>query len=379
MIRPNAALLLIIAAYTLCVLVLGRIFKFDVHLGIYGEPLYVLVPGSLMLALLFACLTVLLKHRPPRPIAFIRNRIALDWKIGERALLGLPVFFAMSIMFSAFTSFKLAISRIVLFYADPYAAALDRLLHGTDPWRLLHPLVGFPIATTAINFLYNLWFFVMYVVLALAIFGVSGQSLRTRYLVTFLLSWAIIGSLFATLLSSVGPCYYELFYDTTPFADLIAYLDDARQTHPVWARDTQAMLFNKNRLQEAGFGAGISALPSMHIAIVVLNAVFLGKLHRLAGWAAWLYAAIIFIGSVHLGWHYAIDGYVAALLVLAIWKASGLLCGTPDADGAARGGENKLDALLGGVEGVSTRGVSAATEYEGPKMTGRLRVFDVKP
>jgi hypothetical protein len=241
-------------------------------------------------------------------------------------------------MFSAFTSYKAAIGRIVPFYADPYAAALDRLLHGTDPWRLLQPLIGFPMATTAINFLYNLWFLAMYFVLAIATFAISNQSLRTRYLVTFLLSWAIIGSLFATLLSSVGPCYYQVFYGADPFSGLIAYLDEANRTYPVWARETQAMLFNQDRLQEAGFGAGISALPSMHIAIVVLNAVFLWKLNRLAGWAAWIFAAIIFIGSIHLGWHYAVDGYAAALLVLAIWKISGLLGGTPDARDAARNG-----------------------------------------
>ncbi len=46
---------------------------------------------------------------------------------------------------------------------------------------------------------------------------------------------------------------------------------------------------------------------------------------------------------------------------------------------SARGGKSKLDLLLGGVEGVATRGVSAASEDAGPKMTGRLFVFDVKP
>ncbi len=46
---------------------------------------------------------------------------------------------------------------------------------------------------------------------------------------------------------------------------------------------------------------------------------------------------------------------------------------------AARGGNNKLSALLGGVQGTATRGVSAAPEDGGPAMSGRLFVFDVKP
>lgn len=47
--------------------------------------------------------------------------------------------------------------------------------------------------------------------------------------------------------------------------------------------------------------------------------------------------------------------------------------------GGARGGNSKLATLIGSVEGDSTRGVSAAPEGDGPKMTGRLFVFDVKP
>jgi hypothetical protein len=32
---------------------------------------------------------------------------------------------------------------------------------------------------------------------------------------------------------------------------------------------------------------------------------------------------VVQIGSVHLAWHYALDGYAAALLTLAIWRAAG--------------------------------------------------------
>jgi hypothetical protein len=36
------------------------------------------------------------------------------------------------------------------------------------------------------------------------------------------------------------------------------------------------------------------------------------------------YAVVIWIGSIHLGWHYAIDGIVAAVLTIGIWNLTGL-------------------------------------------------------
>ena len=56
-----------------------------------------------------------------------------------------------------------------------------------------------------------------------------------------------------------------------------------------------------------------------------------------AGWLVAAYALVIQIGSVHLGWHYAIDGYVGAALALSIWLVAGALLrrlGWPDAAGA---------------------------------------------
>jgi hypothetical protein len=41
------------------------------------------------------------------------------------------------------------------------------------------------------------------------------------------------------------------------------------------------------------------------------------------------YAVIIFIGSVHLGWHYALDGYLGIAGVWLIWKFAGFVLGRP--------------------------------------------------
>ncbi|MFC7665225.1 hypothetical protein ACFQWF_24725 [Methylorubrum suomiense] len=36
-----------------------------------------------------------------------------------------------------------------------------------------------------------------------------------------------------------------------------------------------------------------------------------------------LYGAVIFIGSIHLGWHYAVDGYASVIGTVLLWSLVG--------------------------------------------------------
>ena len=124
----------------------------------------------------------------------------------------------------------------------------------------------------------------------------------------------------ATLLSSAGPAFLAGIGIETPAYDgLIAYLDRvgtyARLVqHGLWESYTDLSDFPYK---------GISAMPSLHVAIVALMACLGWSLGRLQGLAYTLFAIVIFIGSIHLAFHYAVDGYVAAIVVVAIWLAAG--------------------------------------------------------
>ena len=65
-------------------------------------------------------------------------------------------------------------------------------------------------------------------------------------------------------------------------------------------------------------------MPSLHNAMAFLYLLcgFSTK-NRVARTATALFAAIVFIGSIHLGWHYAVDGIAAWAAVAAIWWGSG--------------------------------------------------------
>jgi membrane-associated phospholipid phosphatase len=43
------------------------------------------------------------------------------------------------------------------------------------------------------------------------------------------------------------------------------------------------------------------------------------EVRRWFGWVCVAYAAILQIGSIILGWHYAVDGYAGLILACAIW------------------------------------------------------------
>ena len=71
--------------------------------------------------------------------------------------------------------------------------------------------------------------------------------------------------------------------------------------------------------------SGISAMPSLHNAMCVLLFLAARNIDRRLAAAAAIFALLIFIGSVHLGWHYAIDAYISLFGVLVIWKLAGFL------------------------------------------------------
>lgn len=219
------------------------------------------------------------------------------------------------------TSYKTAIPHLNPYWADPYLADGDAALFGTDPWRLTHAVIG-PIGTLVIDRIYALWFVVMMVCLGWFCFS-RDAKLQLRGLLTSLLSWSLLGIVSATLFASVGPCYYQVFYQNDRFAGLLERLDLYGQDHMLLVNNTMKLLLAA--YGEDRFGAGISAMPSLHVTIATM--CFLACLsYSRQAWlklASGLFAAAIMVGSVHLGWHYALDGIVGIVVVTAFWWGTG--------------------------------------------------------
>ena len=245
----------------------------------------------------------------------------------RRLCMALPVMLILPFFGATFTNLKVLIPAIVPFGWDPTFAEWDRLLHGGyHPWEILQPLLGYPYATALINAVYHLWFFLAYGVICWQIASTDRPRLRMQYLLTFVLVWAVIGNIAAMLLSSAGPVYFGRVTGLPdPYAPLMTYLHHASAVAPVPALHVQDMLWKLYELHGLAVGGGISAMPSLHVAIAVSFVLLARAIDRRLAIAFTVFAAFILVGSVHLGWHYAVDGYVAIIAAWLIWRGVGWL------------------------------------------------------
>ncbi|MEQ9261030.1 MAG: phosphatase PAP2 family protein [Roseovarius sp.] len=283
------------------------------------------VPLFIILLTLWRFGWVMLWLRPERPLAWFAADLRGIVTDRDRMFTGIFAFVAMCLFASSFSVAKDLIPVIHPFSWDPAFAALDRMLHGgVDPWRLLFPLTGTPLVTTIINAGYHLWLMLAYFLIFVACFNLTRHEKHRRYLVTDLLTWVIGGNILATIFSSVGPVYYEAFGYGADFVPLMDQLRAFNEISPVWALNVQDMLL-AGYLGEGGDIKGISAMPSMHVASTMTMTLYAFSVSRVFGWAMTGFLALILVGSVQLGWHYAIDGYVSILLVLVMWWVSGRL------------------------------------------------------
>lgn len=233
-------------------------------------------------------------------------------------------------LMSIFTVYKATIPHIVPFSWDVRFAEWDRWLHlGTDPWMLLHPVTRHPLVLWILDKAYALWFPVVWTTFIWQSWHGSRESpFRSQYLLAFAACWILLGNIAATLLSSAGPVYYDLVTaQPSPFAPLVEHLLRVDSETPfrlraLWAHD---YLWRQYLDPEISIGDGISAMPSLHISMVVLMGLIGFRINRGWGWFYTVFGLLIFAGSVSLAWHYAIDAYIAAIGTVGIWWCSGVV------------------------------------------------------
>jgi hypothetical protein len=329
-VRAAAVGLACISLYTFAVLLTGRV---DVADFLQLLALYLHASFLLWTALGLVWILVLLYRRRPRngagesPIRVIGDEVARRWERDRGvSLFWPPLMFALLI--ASFNAFKQMVLPLAGFHFDPLLAQLDRaLFFGTDPWRVTHALFGSPSQILLIDRAYHGWFAPMLLgVVLCAWLPESMFRQRTQYLLTYVGVWVVIGSILAFVVPSAGPCFFDTLAGSPPqFRDLMARLSDAQAKLgvPLQALRNQELLLHLRGSSDLAVGGGISAMPSVHNGLAALFAIGGFQINRALGYILTAYAALIWIGSIHLGWHYALDGVVGIVLTFGIWHVCG--------------------------------------------------------
>lgn len=283
----------------------------------------------------FHVLSDLYKRRPESPFAHIRTLYSGSYVAKFRA--GLPIILGLIVFMPAFSAMKSAIPLFNEYTWDKTFILIDRTIHGTDPWRILQPIFGLPIFTAAISAIYHLWILLIYVGSIYVAIYVKDRQLVINYFVTYLSVWVFGGIILATAFASVGPCFVQPLIGLDTFSEKMDLLYEANKHFPIMVLEVQESLLQWNKSGDFGLGRGITAMPSMHVALSFLFFLAMRRVNRTAGRIFFVFFILIFVGSVHTAYHYAVDGYLSILLTLVIWKLVGRLTSRDSMESDKRG------------------------------------------
>jgi hypothetical protein len=239
----------------------------------------------------------------------------------ERMLGGALIYVLGVLTGGVFGAAKQAMFPLVLTGWDEPLMRLNVWLHGgLVPGRWLATHLPTPVIVALDWFYLPIWAHVgAFTTIA---FTWSGHSRRRQqFMIGQLLLWSIGGTLLAALFASGGPCYYDDLTGAPIYRTAFARLDSIQGG--LIARRVQEHLWAAVTSGEWQPFSGVSAMPSMHVAMSAYVAAAWWRHGLWARIAGVIFSALTLVGSIALGWHYAIDGYVSIVLAPICWWAAG--------------------------------------------------------
>ncbi len=224
------------------------------------------------------------------------------------------LYVAITIYFGAFTGLKCTFPLIRPFYFDAFLSQWGRTIHRGMLWPFLHALFDGRWRNEFVFFSYYVAWPVILMFSPLAAAFLKDRVLRQRYLLCFVLSWILLGTIAALIFMSAGPIFYgRVTGDTHRYLTMQSYLQSHGMT---WGAQHLWDVYRRSAIEP---GAGISDFPSMHVAISTLATCFAWSLHRWLGVAMTVFTALIVLSSAYLGWHFMVGDYVVVPTVVGLW------------------------------------------------------------
>jgi hypothetical protein len=321
----NLALPLFMLAYTAMAALLCRALDrgSDFHLFMYFPPFY----SSYMLGLSILAVVVAVRHafgHSGQPFLFIR-RVWRPEDFLKRLVAAAPVLIAWPLFMAGFTAVKNLLNDVVPFTWDETFVEIGKQLHfGRHAWQWLD--IENPAVTRILESSYAFWGVLLVAVPFAVALRRPDCPARARFLISMVLIFILLGNVAAGAFMSAGPFWFEFTgAKQNDYAGLFAYLTRVDANGDFSAIAFQRYLWNAYVQGAPQVGTGISAFPSIHVAVATLYALFAWPLGRLPRIAAAIYLASIMVGAVHLGWHYAVDCYAGFFGAVLIYGAVGAL------------------------------------------------------
>jgi hypothetical protein len=226
-----------------------------------------------------------------------------EWR---KVLVVVLVLFVAGMNMIAFMWMKPLLNYLVPFWADPVLAGIDNALFlGNDPWTLLAWLNG-----PASGMIYHPVWCVLMIFALLMTAWAPPSAQKSAVMLSYFVLWSIVGPMVHMVLPAAGP----VFYERMGYGPRYAGLDGGPETKAV-----ADYLWAIYSTRSFGAGSGISAMPSLHVAIATWTVVAFhnfARRFRMVALGGWL---VIFLLSISLGWHYAADGIVGTICALCVY------------------------------------------------------------
>ena len=219
-----------------------------------------------------------------------------------------------SLHWISFSWTKAMLPVAVPFWADPALANFDEALFGRPAWKWALDVTG--PASVLSDYAYQAWM-LLHLLVLIGVLCLRPSARKSRLMIAYFLMW-LVGTALSFAFSSAGPFFYGWLGFGDRFHELATHLGRIPRS--------AAYVWSNYQDHAARPGAGISAFPSMHVALAVWIAF------AVRHWSGWIYAALVFHGSYLLGWHYFLDAPAGILVTLFAYVLAAPLCSMAQRD-----------------------------------------------